>query len=122
MLNRKLAAATVPEALVSLVIIMAVFASAMIIHTRVTASGISFASRQIDGVMSRIIKESIDNGQWDSAELEFDSVRYYKTVMAYRASSDLRIIQVLAFQNEKKVGVLKRVVKVRQKPNVVDNE
>ncbi|KAA8476142.1 hypothetical protein BDE36_2602 [Arcticibacter tournemirensis] len=109
--DRKLAASTLIEVLIAMVIIVAVFGMAMGIYTNVTQSGYSISTTQSQQQMQTIIGESISNRDWQDQEVIEDSIRYRKTVSAWPGYDDLVLIEVRANQNGKEMGRLRQVVR-----------
>jgi len=115
--KHKVKASSLVEVLVALVIIMAVFVIAMGIYTRVTQSGISLSKMKAQKEMSRIIQESIQNGDFEGQSIERDNIVYEKSVTAYAGFSDIILIEVKADQNGRLLGHLRRLVKHNGKEN-----
>ncbi len=111
LMDKKLAASTLIEVLIAMVIIMAVFVIAIGIYTNITQSGYSISTTQSQQQMQKIISESISNHDWQDQELEEDSILYRKTVSAWPGYDDLVLIEVRANQNGKEMGILRQVVR-----------
>ena len=108
--QKKLPASTLPEVLISMVIIMAVFTVAIVIYSRITASGFSLTAGQVQGEMESIIREIEEKKQLTEETITIDSIKYHKTAEPYEGFPDLVVIRVEAEQNGKVVGELRKVV------------
>lgn len=111
-LQRKLSASTLPEVLISMIVIMTVFTVAITIYVRITSSGVSLTNKQIDGEMNRIISQSIQESDWKEENIIQDSIEYRKAVFPYIDYQNLFVMQVTAFRNEEALGKMRRVVRI----------
>ena len=107
----KLRASTLVEVLVSMVIILGVFAIAMGIYIKITGSGFSLTQKQVQQQMQSIIQQSREEADFTDAVVKLDDTEYHKRVSRYGQYHDLYNVQVEAIQNGVKVGSLKQVIR-----------
>lgn len=53
-------------------------------------------------------------GNWKDEVVTIDSMTFQKNVTPYLSYPDLRLLQVVAIEQGKEIGVVKRVVKMRE--------
>lgn len=107
----KIPASTLPEVLVSLLIIMAVFTIAITISGRLFSSGISITKEQARSGMDSIISGAIRAGDLEEEIIRADSISYYKKVDPYPGYPGLVIIEIEAVQNDVKVGTMRKIAR-----------
>jgi hypothetical protein len=111
LIQKKLPASTLPEVIISMVIIMAVFVVAIGIYVKVTQSGLSMSKTWAQQRMKSILMESIKNKDLEDAVLNLDSVEFKKSVTAYAGYADILLITIQANQHGKNVGSLQQLIK-----------
>lgn len=108
-----MAASTLLEVLVSLVIILTVFTISMVIFTNVVTSGFSLNRQRIYSKMENIITESVSTEDYENKEIAMEGTFYQKTVKAYPDAAELMMIHVQAWENGVSVGSITRLVRIR---------
>ncbi len=114
---KRVAASTLLEVIISMVIIMAVFTVAIGIYTKVTQSAFSFSRAGAQQQMKKILQESIENKDFEDAVVQVDSIEYTKTVTAYAGYSDLLYVKIEASQNGQRLAELKQIIKKQEDEN-----
>ncbi len=99
---------TMPEVLISMVIILAVFTMSLTIYTRVTFGGLSLTDSQVQGEMESIIYNAAKGKGIKT--LSIDSITYTTSMADYGDSSGLFVIDIQAEQNERIVGKMRRII------------
>ncbi|MXV15763.1 type II secretion system protein [Hufsiella ginkgonis] len=112
--GKKIAAATLVEVLVAMVIIMVVFSLAIGIFTRVTGSGPSAGSQQANRQMRRLIALCREIPQPGDLDTVADSIRYNRVVAPYRNSRDVLLVTVTATQRGRVLGVSKALINIHE--------
>ncbi|TKC60298.1 hypothetical protein FBD94_15445 [Pedobacter hiemivivus] len=111
-LKGKIKASTLLEVIVAMVVILIVFVLATGIYANVMRSSPSVKQQRVKAILSGWIAESIAAGNWKDEVIAIDSMAFQKTVTPYQTYPDLRLVKVVAIEQGKEIGVLKRVVKV----------
>jgi competence protein ComGF len=109
--RKKISASTLPEVLIAMIIIMAVFTVAITIYSRITFSGVSVTDTQAHGVMNQMVINGIEENKWEEQTLVLDSIHYQKSISPYKDFKDLFIFQVTAKREQKTIGTIRQIVK-----------
>lgn len=110
-LRGKLRASTLLEVIVAMVVILIVFVLGTGIYANVIRSSPSVKQQRIKALMSGLIQQSIDQGNWQDEVITVDSIAFQKTVAAYQNYADLLLVTVVAVEQGNEVGKAKRIVK-----------
>jgi Tfp pilus assembly protein PilV len=111
LIQKKVNASTLIEVLVSMVIIMGVFAVAMGIYIKIMSSGFSLTHKQVQQQMQNIMQQSRENKDFSEGSVKLEDIEYHKKVRTFQSYTDLYLIEVEALQNGKILGTLKQVVR-----------
>lgn len=111
--RKKLKADTLVEVIISMLIIMVVFVVAIGIFTKVTLSSFSTTSTIVHTQMNHILQEAVRTNILEARTINQDSIIYEQTVSSYENYTDVLSLKVEAFQNQKSIGKLQRLVTKR---------
>lgn len=106
-----LTASTLLETLIAMVIILVVFTLAIGIYNHVLSYTPTARYEQAKTLCNGVIEQSIMEENWTDAESMQDSILLKKTVLPYEKYADLVLITVTAVEQEKQIGLCKRIVK-----------
>lgn len=115
-LNRKIKASTLLEVIVAMVVILIVFVLATGIYANVMRSAPSVKQQRVKALMSGLIEKSITESNWGDEEIMIDSISLIKKVLPYQDYADLKLLQVIAIEQDKEIGNVKRIVKIEKEP------
>jgi Tfp pilus assembly protein PilV len=107
---KQVQASTLPEVIIAMVIIMIVFTMAIGIYTRITNSSFSGTQQKAQILAGGIIRNSIDQQDWEDSSVLIDSIEFKKTVSAFSLYNDLVEIKVEAFEQGVSKGICRQVV------------
>ncbi len=111
-LKGKLRASTLLEVIVAMVVILIVFVLATGIYANVMRVSPSVKQQQVKALISGLIEKSIAESNWNDEEIEVDSIYLLKKVLPYQDFIDLKLLQVIAIEQNKEIGNIKRIVRV----------
>ncbi len=113
--GQRLAAGTLVEVLVAMVIIMVIFGIAMRIFGNVMQSGASYKKTQIAQQMDLLAKEVVAVGRIPEYTFSVDSVEYQLTERETERNG-IFMLEIKALQNGKTVGNYKTLFETDEKP------
>lgn len=113
-LRGKLSASTLLEVIVAMVVILIVFVLATGIYANVIRTSPSVKDQRVQSQATGLIQQSIVDDNWNNEEVVIDSVFYQKTVVQYQNIADLRLMQVVAVEQGKEIGTVRRIIKMRK--------
>jgi len=112
-LNHAVKASTLLEVIVAMVIILIVFSLAIGIYNNVLGSAGSVKKAQVNALTRRLISQTILDNNLDDQETRQGSITLKKTVVPYEKYTDLVLITVTAFEQERQVGQSRQIVKIK---------
>lgn len=104
-------ASTLLEVIVAMVIILVIFTLAMGIYNNVLSATSYVKHQQANALMEQLVRQSITQQNWKDEETTLDSISLKKTVNPYEQYTDLVIITVTAYQQDKQIGEYARIAK-----------
>lgn len=104
-------ASTLLEVIIAMIIILIVFSLAIGIYNHVLAYTPTVKYEQVKTICDGVISQSVNEENWGDEEMVQDSVILKKTVLPYEKYTDLVMITVKAYQQDKQIGESRSIVK-----------
>lgn len=104
-------ASTLLEVIIAMVIILVVFSLAIGIYNNVLSATAPVKQKQAEAMTEQVIRQSINERNWNDEEHLQDSIALKKTVVAYEKYPDLLLITVTASEQGKQIGQSTRIIK-----------
>lgn len=104
-------ASTLLEVIIAMVIILIVFSLAIGIYNNVLSATTPVKQLQVRAITEQMIRQSIDERNWNDEERVQDSISLKKTVLPYEKYPDLLLMTVTASEQGKQIGQSARIIK-----------
>jgi ABC-type lipoprotein release transport system permease subunit len=104
-------ASTLLETIIAMVIILVMFSLAIGIYNHVLSYSPTVKYEQAKTLCNEEIEHSVNEDDWTDKEQLQDSLVLKKTVINYDPYKDLVLVTVSAFEQDKQIAVVKRIVK-----------
>jgi len=109
--NSKIAASSIIEVLISMVIIMVVFGIAMIIYVNVMQSSLSVKKLRGQAILEQTLQADETSGNPAATNFTSEDLNIVKTIKGYNAESNLTEIDLTAYDaNGKELITLHKVI------------
>ena len=109
-LNTKIQAFTILESMVAIVIVMIVFALSSVVIINISSSGITKEKQHAYTLVQQLRAETLHQNRFIDETIELDNLRLEKTLLEYHVSNELKVLQIIAFKNDKKLFESKELV------------
>ncbi|WP_158800288.1 hypothetical protein [Pedobacter sp. L105] len=104
-------ASTLLEVIIAMVIILVVFSLAIGIYNNVLGSSTAAKTIRVNAMTDHLIRQSINENNWNDLDTLQDSINLKKTVVPYEKDTSLLQITITAFQQDKQIGQSRRIIK-----------
>ncbi|MXV50384.1 hypothetical protein GS399_05315 [Pedobacter sp. HMF7647] len=115
---RRLSASTIVEVVIAMVIMVTVMLVAVSLIGRLSISGIPLVRIRAQAQAETLASQDAGDGKTGESSWDIGGLRYIRKVSLYKDYTDLRRIQVEAFQNGVQLCLVSRLVKVGDEKNL----
>lgn len=109
--SKQVKASTLLEVIIAMVIILVVFSLAIGIYNNVLSATTPVKQQQAKAITEQVIRQSINEKNWNDEEHMQDSIGIKKMVLPYEKYTDLLLITVTASEQGKQIGQSTRIIK-----------
>lgn len=102
-LDRRVKASTVLEVIVSMVIIIVVFGTAMMIYANVSRMSVSAQKIKAQGILNQVMKNMKDVGPGSNQESIIDGFTVERSVKYYNENDKLFEVDLMAYDENKQL-------------------